>query len=126
MTLRLNHVSLYVRSLDASARFYLDVLRLPEIENGTKKPHIRWFGLGDGQSLHLIEGNPTPSSAEVSTHFCVSAPDFDAAIAHLRTTGVHFGNLAGEPGAYHLRADGIRSVYLQDLDSYWIELNEDF
>ena len=37
-----------------------------------------------------------------------------------------FGNLAGERGRLHTRADGIRSVYLQDPDGYWIEVNEDF
>ncbi len=125
-TLRINHVSLYVRRLEESARFYLDVLRLPEIENGTRKAHIRWFGLGERQSVHLIEGSPTASSAEVSTHFCISAADFEAMIAHLTATGTRFGNLAGEPGKFHLRADGVRSVYLQDVDGYWIELNEDF
>ena len=56
MTLELDHVSLLVRDRDASARFYGEVLGLPEIENKTGRPHIRWFGLGAGRSIHLIAG----------------------------------------------------------------------
>lgn len=123
---RLNHVSLRVRSLEQSAAFYQRVLRLPEIENGTRKPNIRWFGIGDGQSVHLIEGEFGQTFVTMSTHFCISSADFGGMVQHLRDTGTRFCNLAGEEGKEHRRADGIRSVYLQDPDKYWIEVNEDF
>lgn len=124
--LRLNHVSLHVSSLDASAAFYQDVLKLPEIANGTRKPHIRWFGLGNGQSVHLIGGGPGNTSPVMSTHFCIASADFEGMLQHLAAMGTRYCNLAGEGGKQHLRADGVRSVYLQDPDKYWIEVNEDF
>lgn len=125
-TLRLNHVSVQVRDLERSAAFYQNVLRLSEIENGTRRPNIRWFGLGAGQSVHLIEGDVGATLVTKSTHFCIATAAFEETLEHLRMTGVAFGNLAGEQGKEHRRADGVRSVYLQDPDGYWIEVNEDF
>lgn len=124
--LRLNHVSLRVRDLAASAKFYQDALQLPEIACGAGKPNIRWFGLGEGQSLHLIEGDFGKTFVTMSTHFCISTTDFAQALQHLRSTGIPFCNLAGEIGKEHVRADGQRSVYLRDPDGYWIEVNGDY
>ena len=123
---RLNHMSVLVRSLPTSMKFYQEVLLLPEIECGAQRANIRWFGLGDGQSVHLIEGDFGATFVKMSTHFCISSDDFDGAVQHLANTGATYCNLAGEAGKLHTRADGVRSVYLQDPDGYWIELNEDY
>jgi lactoylglutathione lyase len=123
---RLNHMSLRVRSLEASCVFYRDILQLAEIACGAGKANIRWFGLGASQSLHLIEGNFENTYVAKSTHFCVSSTDFDGLVEHFRNRGIPFGDLAGVAGKEHRRADGVRSVYLQDPDGYWIEVNEDF
>jgi lactoylglutathione lyase len=98
---RLNHMSLQVRNLDRSAKFYQEVFLLPEIECG---------------ATHVTR----------STHFCISTSDLDGAIEHLRNLNVAFCDAAGAQGKIHVRADGVRSVYLQDPDGYWIEVNEDF
>jgi lactoylglutathione lyase len=124
--LRLNHMSFMVRSLESSARFYQEALLLPEIECGAGKAHIRWFGIGPGQSIHLIEGDLGSTFVKISTHLCISSRDYPSTVRHLREKGVAFCNLSGEPGKEHVRADGVRSVYLQDPDGYWIEVNEDF
>jgi lactoylglutathione lyase len=126
MAVRLNHMSVNVRDLARSAKFYSEVLRLPEIENGTRQSNIRWFGLGAGQSVHLIEGDPGPTFVTISTHFCISASDWPSALEHLQMQGVAYCNVKHEKGKVHVRADGVRSVYFQDPDGYWIELNEDF
>jgi lactoylglutathione lyase len=123
---RLNHMSLQVRSLERSAKFYQEVLLLPEIECGARMANIRWFGLGEGQSVHLIEGDFGDTFVKRSTHFCISSTDFDGMVRHLRKRSVTFCNSAGEQGKEHTRADGVRSVYLQDPDGYWLEINEDF
>jgi catechol 2,3-dioxygenase-like lactoylglutathione lyase family enzyme len=69
-TFDLDHVSLFVRDLDISARFYAEVLRLPEIEKKSTRANVRWFGLGAGRAIHLILGaTDVPASRPRSTHF---------------------------------------------------------
>ncbi|MET0605594.1 MAG: VOC family protein, partial [Beijerinckiaceae bacterium] len=71
--LKLDHVSLHVKDLVTSVAFYQGVLGLPEIENKTGRPHIRWFGLGPQMSLHLISGAvDAPDRRPAATHFAVA------------------------------------------------------
>lgn len=124
--LRINHMSIRVADLQRSADFYRQVLRLPEIESKVGKPNIRWFGIGDNQSIHLIEGDFGATFVTMSTHLCIAVTDLDGAIAHIASTGAIYGDLAQAPGKVHVRADGIRSIYLQDPDGYWIEISDDY
>jgi lactoylglutathione lyase len=123
---RLNHMSLQVRNLDRSAKFYQEVFLLPEIECGARKSNIRWFGIGDRQSVHLIEGEFGATHVTRSTHFCISTSDLDGAIEHLRNLNVAFCDAAGEQET--IRVAGRRGPLgvLQDPNGYWIEVNEDF
>lgn len=125
-SLRLNHMSVLVSNLERSAAFYQRVLELPEIECLAARPNIRWFGIGPEQSVHLIEGDFADTHVKMHTHFCITAPDFEAKIAHIAGAGVTYVNVAREPGKVHVRADGVRSVYFQDPDGYWIEVSEEF
>jgi lactoylglutathione lyase len=125
IALHLDHVSLFVRDRDASARFYQDVLGLPEIENKTQRPHIRWFGLGAGRSIHIIGGaSGDVSTRPLSTHLALGTSNFDDMRKRLDARGIRYRNLKGETGAYSVRADGARQLYFQDLDGHWIEIND--
>jgi lactoylglutathione lyase len=124
--LRINHLSILVADLQRSADFYQTVLRLPEIECKVGKPTIRWFGIGDNQSIHLIQGDFGATFVTMSTHLCIAVTDLDETVAHIASTGVAYGDLARNPGRVHVRADGVRSIYLQDPDGYWIEISDDY
>ena len=123
---RIDHVVLTVADIDKTIAFYQRVLELPEIECLAARPNIRWFGIGPEQSVHLIEGDFADTHVKMHTHFCITAPDFEAKIAHIAGAGVTYVNVAREPGKVHVRADGVRSVYFQDPDGYWIEVSEEF
>ncbi len=125
-SLRINHLSIMVRDLTRSAEFYHRVLRLPEIECKARKPNIRWFGIGDDQSIHLIEGDFGQTYVTMSTHLCIAVTDLDATVAHIAATGTKYGDLARNEGRIYTRADGVRSVYLQDPDGYWLEISDDY
>jgi catechol 2,3-dioxygenase-like lactoylglutathione lyase family enzyme len=125
-SLRLNHMSVLVSNLERSAEFYQRVLRLPEVECLAAKPNIRWFGIGPEQTVHLIEGDFAGTHVKMSTHFCITVPDFEETIAHIAAVGVTYVNVANQSGKVNVRADGVRSVYFQDPDGYWIEVSEEF
>ena len=124
-TLDLDHVSLFVRDLDTSARFYSEVLGLPEIEKKTARVNVRWFGLDAGCAIHLILGaTEVPASRPRSTHFALATSSFDETVRHLADCRVAFQDLSGALGQVSLRPDGVRQVYFQDPDGHWIEIND--
>jgi lactoylglutathione lyase len=125
IALHFDHVSLFVRDRDASARFYQDVLGLPEIENKTQRPHIRWFGLGAGRSIHIIGGaSGDAGTRPLPTHLALGTSNFEDIRKRLDAHGIRYRNLKGETGAYSVRADGARQLYFQDPDGHWIEIND--
>lgn len=123
--LRLDHMALLVRDLSRSAAFYGDVLLLPEIVCKIGVPHIRWFGVGQRQSIHLIEGDFGDTAVQFATHFCISTDRFDAMKEHFTRLGVTFCNVARQENQENFRPDGIRQIYVQDPDAYWIEINNE-
>lgn len=123
--LRFDHISVFVSDLRRSAEFYATALQLPEIENLTGQPHIRWFGLDGGRSIHLISGNPDGYQERIGqNHICVATRDLDAVMAHLDAVKIPYGGLRDPSQRIQLRADGVRQIYFRDPDGYWIEVNE--
>ena len=49
--------------------------------------------------------------------------DLDAFVAHLDRLGVAYSDWPGAAGVVSLRPDGVRQVYVQDPDGYWVEVN---
>ena len=122
---RIDHIALNVRNLAASAAFYGELLGLKEIENKTRRPTIRWFAFDGWRALHLIAGpDAPPPQRPISEHFCLSTPNFDATLDYLKSRGVRYCDLSGQPMTYNLRGDGVRQTYFQDPDNYWIEVCE--
>lgn len=122
--LSLDHVSLLVRSLEASTKFYTEVLGLELIENGTRQPNIRWFGFDGHDALHVTEADFGDTKLGKSTHFALSTPDFDAFVADLGARALTFYDWPGRENNVTARPDGFRQIYLQDPDGYWIEVND--
>lgn len=122
--LSFDHYTIKVSKLAESAVFYGKVLGLDEIENRTGKPHIRWFSLGKGTELHIVEGDTDEIQTDVGVHLALKLSDFDDFIAHLQANNVIPHNSKGKANSITTRADGIRQVYFPDPDGYWIEVNE--
>lgn len=119
-----DHYTIKVKTLEKSVDFYKRVLRLHEIPNRTKKDHICWFSLGNQSELHIVEGDISGIKTNVGVHLALRLRNFDAFVNHLKENGVTPHNSKGKPDEITTRADGIRQVYFQDPDGYWIEVNE--
>ena len=118
-----NHLALSVIDVDRSANFYRNVLSLQEITNKTKMEGIRWFSLGEGKELHLISLLKEDVAINKAVHFALTTSNFDAFIKTLDNMKIAYSDLPGTPGKINMRADGIKQIYFQDPDGYWIEVN---
>jgi lactoylglutathione lyase len=122
--LSFNHQAIAVRDLARSARFYNEVLGLDEIQNMTGKPTIRWFSMGNGSELHVISGDTRGIILKKEVHIAFAVADLDSVMTDLDSRGVLYSDWAGTPHRAGSRADGVRQIYLQDPDGYWLEINE--
>lgn len=118
-----NHLALSVKNLDKSATFYAAVLGLQEITNKTKMEGIRWFSLGEGKELHLVSILKEPVTINKAVHFALSTSNFDGVVKKLETKNIPYSDWPGTPNKISIRADGIKQIYFQDPDGYWIEVN---
>jgi len=118
-----NHLALSVKDVNRSADFYKNVLKLQEITNRTKMEGIRWFSLGEGKELHLISILKEPVTINKAVHVALTTPDFDFFIKALNSAKITYSDWPGTPDKINIRADGIKQVFFQDPDGYWIEVN---
>ena len=122
--LSFDHYTIKVSDLEKSAFFYGEVLGLTEIENRTGKPHIRWFEIGSGSELHIVEGDTSAIQTNVGVHLALKLEQLDPFIQRLKSHGVTPHNSKGKPNQITTRADGVRQVYFPDPDNYWLEVND--
>jgi len=123
----LDHFVLRVRDLDASLRFYRDLLGIAvEQEEAYRQGTRPFVSLRIGDQLLDLVPDPTYDPASVAggfLHFCITTEDdFASAVRTLKEAGVPL--LHDEPIARGgARGEGL-SIYLQDPDGYIVELKE--
>lgn len=119
----LDHLALSVKDVNRSAEFYINVMKLPEITNRSKIEGIRWFVLGDGRELHLISVIKENVTINKALHLGLSTGSFDDFVNRLVTLKIPYSDWPGKANTVNIRADGIKQVFFQDPDGYWIEVN---
>ena len=118
-----NHLAISVKEVNRSAEFYIKVLNLPEITNRSKIEGIRWFMLGDGRELHLISVIKENVTINKALHLGLSTASFDNFVKRLDGFKIPYSDWPGKPNTVNIRADGIKQVFFQDPDGYWLEVN---
>jgi len=120
-----NHNALYVKDLAKSADFYRNVMMLKEIPEPFHDGKHVWFRTGEHSQLHIIQGAAEVVPHDINTHYAYSVKDLSVFTKHLDEMHVKYGNWKGDSKSPQLRPDGIKQVYLQDPDNFWIEVNDD-
>lgn len=118
-----DHLALSVKDIKKSAAFYTDILMLPEITNLSGKEGMRWFSLSNGRELHIIRSNKEKIIMNDDIHFAFTSNSFDAILKVLISLKIPYSDADGKPNTVSTRADGIKQIYFQDPDGYWLEAN---
>lgn len=121
----LNHIALSVKNLVKSTAFYSQVIGLDTIPEPFHDGKHTWFSIAERSHLHLIEYNDGIVVPGKGTHLCFSVPSIEVFIQRLEKQGVMYSNWQGDPKTVTNRVDGVKQLYLQDPDGYWIEINND-
>ncbi len=118
-----DHSALSVKDVNIAADFYKNILKLEEVTNRTKKPGIRWISLGEGKELHLISTIKGSIAITKAVHMALRCANFDAFVKSLMDQNIIYSDWDGALNKITIRADGIKQIYFQDPDGYWIEVN---
>ncbi len=121
----LNHIALSVKDVDQSVDFYQKVFQLKEIENTASVSKTRWLIFNDGRQLHLIPRPDAELRINKAVHFALATSAIDAFMQHLEALKINFTDWKDLPVKDYIRDDGIKQVYFQDPNGYWIEVNND-
>lgn len=121
---RVNHVAFYVVDLKVSTDFYEKIVGLPTIPEPFHDGRHTWFLIGPKTHLHIISGAKEKLPKDKNAHLCFTVPSVDEFIPRLTQAKVAYENWAGEKSAVTNRVDGVKQIYFQDPDGYWIEIND--
>jgi catechol 2,3-dioxygenase-like lactoylglutathione lyase family enzyme len=118
----LDHVTIVVKDLAATRRFYVELLGMREVERPRFSFVGQWFQAGATQIHTILEAEGTGRAATgVETnsrghHFAFLVEDARAAYAKLQELGVAVVSPPRD------RPDGAVQVFLQDPDGHLVEL----
>jgi len=121
----LNHVALSVVNLQKSTDFYKNIIQVDEMEEPFKDGKHSWFKIAEHSQLHLIEASKGIRDQDKSTHLCFSVPSLEDFITRLEKANIAYGNFIGDSKTPTIRPDGVKQIFLQDPDGYWVEINND-
>jgi catechol 2,3-dioxygenase-like lactoylglutathione lyase family enzyme len=124
-TFSFNHIALSVKDVNKSIEFYQNVLRLKEIKNTASNSKTRWLSFGDSKQLHLIPRPDSEIKVNKAVHFALTTSNLDSFVEHLKVLNIDYSDWLDTPNKDYIRNDGIKQIYFQDLNGYWIEINDD-
>ncbi|WP_445191548.1 VOC family protein [Sphingomonas sp. Tas61C01] len=122
VTARAEHVAIQASDLDRSAAFYHEAFGLRLIPTPLK--NRRWLDLGNGMALHILDGRVAPKPSNRNEHLALHVDDLATVTAWLDRHHLVWTNLGGTPRTMQTRFDGVRQIYVQDPDGYWLEIGD--
>jgi lactoylglutathione lyase len=123
-TPRLNHIAFYVLDLKTSTDFYMNVVGLDTIPEPFHDGRHTWFLIGPKSHLHIISGAKEKITHIKNAHLCFTVPSVDEFIKRLNKYKIAYEDWAGQKMSVTNRVDGVKQIYFQDPDGYWVEVND--
>ncbi|MGK7391390.1 MAG: VOC family protein [Candidatus Cyclobacteriaceae bacterium M2_1C_046] len=122
--LQFDHSTILVKDLNVSAEFYKKILQLKELKTPFgENPSILFFSIGGNQQLHIAQVKSDEIKLNKVIHMAFTVQNYNQYLLFLRENGIKYGNFAGNSTDPQIRPDGVKQIYFQDPDGYWIEIN---
>jgi catechol 2,3-dioxygenase-like lactoylglutathione lyase family enzyme len=130
IAVRMSHVGVIVSHLEASQRFYGDILGFKEIWRGSRNQRdLSWVKMRVPEGTDWLEfmlydpkHPPTSDRLRVYHHFCLQIPDVAKAMATLNTRSLPAG--CKPPTKITAAADRLRQTNYYDPDGSRVEMME--
>lgn len=120
----LNHVAIFVVDLQKSMSFYSGFFQLDTIPEPFHDGKHAWYSIAPGVALHVIQGAEKPKEYFLNNHMCFSVPSVEKFVEKLKAAHMGWVNAKAEPGVITTRVDGVKQIWVNDPDGYFIEVND--
>ena len=120
----INHVAIYVTDVQKSGDFYKNIIGLDTIPEPFHDGAHIWLRIGPKAAMHIIQGAEKPKEYFKNDHTCFSVASVDDFIEVLKKNAIPFEDVSGKKNVYSKRPDGVKQIWLQDPDGYWLEIND--
>ena len=121
---RLNHTAIFVKDIKASDFFYKEIIGLDTIPEPFHDGKHTWLRTGPGTALHIIQGATEKKDYYKNQHTCFSVASIEAFASTLAKNNIGWEDVRGTKNAINTRIDGVKQLWCQDPDGYWIEIND--
>lgn len=121
---RINHTAIFVKDLNVTKKFYEHIIGLDTIPEPFHDGKHAWYSIGPGISMHVIEGAPSHKEYYKNQHTCFSVGSVESFTAVLTKNKIPYEDVSGKKNAITTRVDGVKQIWLQDPDGYWLEIND--
>ena len=121
---RINHLAIFVVNLQQSVNFYSNIIGFDTIPEPFHDNKHAWYRIGPGAALHIIEGAKEPKEYFLNNHMCFSVASVDLFVEKLKTNHIGWVNAKNEKMQITTRVDGVKQIWVNDPDGYWIEIND--
>ena|SRR5690242_15743897 len=121
---RLNHTAIFIKDIRATRFFYSEIIGLDTIPEPFHDGKHIWYQTAPGVSLHVIAGSTEKKDYYLNQHTCFSVESVDAFTEKLKKNNIWWQDVLGEKMKITTRIDGVKQLWLQDPDGYWIEIND--
>lgn len=125
-----NHIAQTVGNFNSAIQFYTTILGLDSIANPFNDGAHAWFSIGNNIALHIIDKKLLPKGEVFQTnhskgnHLCISVQSVDTQITILKKNQIKWFDWPGTLYGITLRPDGVKQIWFQDPDGFWIEVND--
>ncbi len=121
---QLNHVAIFVVDLQKSMAYYSNFFQLDTIPEPFHDGKHAWYSIAPGIALHVIQGADKPKEYFLNNHMCFSVPSIEKFVEKLKAAHMGWVNAKAEPGVITTRIDGVKQIWVNDPDGYFIEVND--